>query len=146
MTTTADTPKTPATVKPPSGSNGGGVRGWLSRQPTPVRWAVLGLAVVCAYLLPYLGKLPFVGPQVITEGVDWSTALFNMSYYVLLALGLNVVVGFAGLLDLGYVGFFAVGTYAVALLTSPDSDLGTNWRWLAALPIAIMATMVSGVI
>ena len=53
-----------------------------------------------------------------------------MSYYVLLALGLNVVVGYAGLLDLGYVGFFAVGAYAVALLTSPDSQFGTDWVWL----------------
>jgi branched-chain amino acid transport system permease protein len=56
------------------------------------------------------------------------------------------VVGYAGLLDLGYVGFFAVGTYAVALLTSPDSQFGLKWAWLAAVPIAIMASMVSGVI
>ena len=49
--------------------------------------------------------------------------LFTVSVYVLLALGLNVVVGFAGLLDLGYVGFFAVGAYSVAVLTSPHSDI-----------------------
>ncbi len=58
-----------------------------------------------------------------------------MSYYVLLALGLNVVVGFAGLLDLGYVGFFAVGAYTVALLTSTDSTCTRNWSWLAAVPV-----------
>ncbi len=74
-----------------------------------------------AYLLPYAADVPLIGPQIVTQGIDWSSALFNMSYYVLLALGLNVVVGYAGLLDLGYVGFFAVGAYTVALLTSPDS-------------------------
>jgi branched-chain amino acid transport system permease protein len=57
-----------------------------------------------------------------------------------------VVVGFAGLLDLGYVGFFAVGAYTVAMLTSPDSVLGTNWPWLASIPLAIVLTMVSGLI
>ena len=41
--------------------------------------------------------------------------------YALIAIGLNVVVGQAGLLDLGYVGFYAVGAYTVALLTSPRS-------------------------
>ena len=46
---------------------------------------------------------------------------------MLLALGLNVVVGFAGLLDLGYFGFFAVGAYTVALLTSPDSVQRHRW-------------------
>ncbi len=79
-----------------------------------------------AYLLPYVGNVPVIGPQIVTEGIDWPSALFNVAYFVLLALGLNVVVGFAGLLDLGYVGFFAVGAYTVALLTSPDSVLHTQ--------------------
>jgi ABC-type branched-subunit amino acid transport system permease subunit len=43
--------------------------------------------------------------------------------YVFLALGLNIVVGFAGLLDLGYVAFYAVGAYAYALLASPHFGL-----------------------
>jgi branched-chain amino acid transport system permease protein len=99
-----------------------------------------------AYALPYIGDVPGIGPQIETQGIDWPSALFNMSYYVLLALGLNVVVGFAGLLDLGYVGFFAVGAYSVALLTSPDSDLKTQWPWLAAIPVAIAVAMLSGLI
>ena len=58
----------------------------------------------------------------------------------MIAIGLNVVVGQAGLLDLGYVGFYAVGAYTVALLTSPDSPwnqtgpdglLQHDWAWLA---------------
>ena len=46
----------------------------------------------------------------------------------IIAIGLNVVVGQAGLLDLGYVGFYAVGAYTVALLTSPDSP----WNQMSA--------------
>ena len=56
--------------------------------------------------------------------------------FVMLALGLNIVVGYAGLLDLGYIAFFAVGAYCYALLASPQFDIhwvhnfydfGTNW-------------------
>jgi len=50
--------------------------------------------------------------------------------YVLLALGLNIVVGYAGLLDLGYVAFYAVGAYMYALLASPH--LAENFAWIAA--------------
>jgi len=124
----------------------GGTRGWFGRQPAWLRAVILVIAAVLAYLLPYTAQIPVIGPQLITEGIDWPSALFNMSYYVLLALGLNVVVGFAGLLDLGYVGFFAVGAYTVALLTSPDSDLGTKWVWVAAVPVALAVTMLSGLI
>jgi branched-chain amino acid transport system permease protein len=61
--------------------------------------------------------------------------------YVVLALGLNVVVGYAGLLDLGYAAFFAVGAYTVGILTR---NYGFNF-WLA-LPIAACAAAVAGVI
>jgi branched-chain amino acid transport system permease protein len=128
--------------------DGGGLRGWFSRQPAWVRGVSVLVLAVLAYLLPYVGKIPLIGPQIITNGIDWPSALFNMSYYVLLALGLNVVVGFSGLLDLGYVGFFAVGAYATALLTSPDSVLykHTGWAWLAAAPVALAVTMFAGLI
>jgi branched-chain amino acid transport system permease protein len=144
-----------ASVVPESGSAtpdkkswraGGGTRGWFGRQPVWLRAVLLVIAAVAAYLLPYLAQVPLIGPQLITEGIDWPSALFNMSYYVLLALGLNVVVGFSGLLDLGYVGFFAVGAYTVALLTSPDSVLGTKWAWLAAVPIALAVSMLAGLL
>jgi branched-chain amino acid transport system permease protein len=78
-----------------------------------------------------------------------------MSYYVLLALGLNVVVGFSGLLDLGYVGFYAVGAYTVALLTSPDSPwnkvgpdgfFSKDWAWLSCVPLAMAVTALAGLI
>lgn len=51
--------------------------------------------------------------------------------YIMLALGLNTVVGFAGLLDLGYIAFYAVGAYLTALLSSPH--LTTHFPWIAAL-------------
>jgi len=128
--------------------SGGGVRGWFGRQPAWVRSLVVLAALAAAILLPYVGDIPGIGPQIVTQGIDWPSALFNMSYYVLLSLGLNVVVGYAGLLDLGYVGFFAVGAYGTALLTSPDSVLysHTGWAWLAAVPVALAITMVAGLI
>src|SRR3954447_3310245 len=124
----------------------GGTRGWFGRQPAWLRAVILVVVAGLAYLLPYAAQVPLIGPQIVTQGIDWPSALFNMSYYVLLALGLNVVVGFAGLLDLGYVGFFAVGAYATALLTSPDSILHTQWAWLASIPVALAATMLAGLI
>jgi branched-chain amino acid transport system permease protein len=122
------------------------VRGWMARQPWPVRAGLILVFVALAYLLPYVGDIPVIGPQIVTDGIDWPSALFDMSYFVLLALGLNVVVGFAGLLDLGYVGFFAVGAYTVALLTSPDSVFHTQFVWLAAVPVAIVVALLSGLI
>ena len=136
----------PAAAEKKNWRTSGGVRGWFGRQHWAVRTVLIILFAVLAYLMPYVGQIPVVGPQIVTQGIDWPSALFNMSYYVLLALGLNVVVGFAGLLDLGYVGFFAVGAYTVAMLTSPDSVLHTEWAWLASIPIALAITMVSGLL
>jgi branched-chain amino acid transport system permease protein len=118
---------------------------WWDRLPRGVRIAI-GLALlVIAYLAPFDWFYPLFGPFVTSE-TDFPTTLFTMAYYVLLALGLNVVVGLAGLLDLGYVGFFAIGAYTVGLLTSPDSDFHTKWPWIPTVPIAIAVVMVSGVI
>jgi branched-chain amino acid transport system permease protein len=64
-------------------------------------------------------------------GNAWVRALAFAALYVMLALGLNVVVGFAGLLDLGYIAFYAVGAYLYALLASPH--LTDNFPALAAL-------------
>ena len=52
--------------------------------------------------------------------------------------------GRPGLLDLGYVGFFAIGAYTAALLSSPDSELGVRYPWLVIVPIAMVVTMISG--
>ena len=77
-------------------------------------------------------------------GLFLSEVITIVGLYVLLGLGLNIVVGYAGLLDLGYVAFFAIGSYVVALLTSPQIfDMGLNfWQ---ALPIAVICGILAGV-
>jgi hypothetical protein len=62
-------------------------------------------------------------------GQGWVRIMALALLYVLLALGLNIVVGYAGLLDLGYVAFYAVGAYMYALLASPH--LWENFEWIA---------------
>ena len=102
-------------------------------------------------LLPVI-KPPFLDTAPAT---DFGGVMAQFGMYALIAVGLNVVVGSAGLLDLGYVGFYAVGAYTVALLSSPYSPwnhtgpgklLGEGWAWLALLPLAILVTAVSGLI
>src|SRR5262249_47667935 len=74
-------------------------------------------------------------------GSDWRTLLFfPIGVYVLLAVGLNVVVGQAGLLDLGYVAFFAIGAYAMALLGSH------HWNFWLILPAGILLAATAGVV
>ncbi|MEW6346851.1 MAG: ABC transporter ATP-binding protein [Paraburkholderia sp.] len=64
-------------------------------------------------------------------GNYWVRVLDFAMLYVMLALGLNVVVGFAGLLDLGYIAFYAIGAYTTALLSSPH--LSNQFAWIAHL-------------
>ena len=64
--------------------------------------------------------------------------------YVVMALGLNIIVGFAGLLDLGFVAFFAVGAYTVALLTSTAEYGLADWTFWQALPFAVLFAMLFG--
>jgi branched-chain amino acid transport system permease protein len=94
------------------------------------------LALFC-YALPLL-ELPIIT----TPDVDFGGVLFTVAVYVLIALGLNIVVGYAGLLDLGYVGFYAVGAYTVAVLTTEHGNIPYLWT----IPVAVVAAMVSGLI
>jgi len=57
-------------------------------------------------------------------GLGWEAKAIPIALFIVLALGLNVVVGFAGLLDLGYAAFFAIGAYTMAFLTSTVSPIG----------------------
>lgn len=95
-----------------------------------LRLGLLGVAVV--FLL--------VAPQFI--GVYWNQVLGSIGLFVLLGLGLNIVVGFAGLLDLGYVGFYAIGAYIMAIFTSPSYSF--HWGFWLALPLAMAAAAVAG--
>jgi branched-chain amino acid transport system permease protein len=114
-------------------------------------WCLIAIAVVV--ILPFISSsFPLFGLINTEPGTDFPISLFNAARYALIAVGLNVVVGQAGLLDLGYVGFFAIGAYVVALFTSSDSgmqvfkDPSNPWAWLACVPIAMAITMISGLI
>ncbi|MDQ3953178.1 MAG: branched-chain amino acid ABC transporter permease [Actinomycetota bacterium] len=75
------------------------------------------------------------------------TVLFNVGYYILLTLGLSVVVGLAGLLDLGYIAFFMLGSYTTALMTesgAPDQFHIVEWTPWASIPFAVFVTMLAG--
>ncbi|MGA9702700.1 high-affinity branched-chain amino acid ABC transporter permease LivM [Pseudomonas sp.] len=94
--------------------------------PRTQRYIIIGL-IVAALIWPFFGS---------RGAVDIATLIL---IYVLLGLGLNIVVGLAGLLDLGYVGFYAVGAYTYALLSH---YLG--WGFWICLPLAGMAAATFG--
>ena len=104
------------------------------------QWFVLALLALLVYALPILNP-PFITTE---PGNDWQLACFDMARFALVALGLNVVVGQAGLLDLGYVGFFAVGSYVAALWTSSDTTY-IHIPYLWTLPLAMVVTTFFGV-
>jgi len=87
------------------------------------------------YIIFVLAALALLALPLVAQyfGQGWVRIMALSLLYVLLALGLNIVVGYAGLLDLGYVAFYAVGAYMYALLASPH--LVENFEWIAqALP------------
>jgi branched-chain amino acid transport system permease protein len=99
---------------------------WPSRRARLILYAILGVALLAA---PLLG-----GGNDATFNV-----LADAGVYVLLALGLNIVVGFAGLLDLGYAAFFAIGAYTYGMLASPQFGLHLPFWVLLFLAAALAA-------
>jgi branched-chain amino acid transport system permease protein len=99
----------------------------------------IALAAAVVLLLPLSGSYP-------------SQVLDLVGLFVLMGLGLNIVVGFAGLLDLGYVAFFALGAYTVGILTSPEIQWATmEWfgfhlTFWSALPFAVLVAILAGII
>jgi branched-chain amino acid transport system permease protein len=103
------------------------------------RWERLSpVAKVLAFAVPAA-----IFPFLTTEGNLFRYGLFTL-VYALLALGLNIVVGFAGLLDLGYVAFFGCGAYLYAILASPQFNY--HWQAEAAIPVVVVATAVVGLL
>ena len=101
------------------------------RTVSTVAYILLGLLVLA---LPLLGSYP-------------AEILDTVGLYILMGLGLNIVVGFAGLLDLGYVAFFALGAYTVGVLTSPEIQwLGIHLTWWEALPFAVLIGTLAGIV
>ena len=99
--------------------------------------SAFGIALITIALL----GLPFVAAM---GGQAWVRILDFAILYVFLALGLNIVVGFAGLLDLGYIAFYAVGAYTWALLASPH--FGLHLPIWAILPIGAGLACIAGVL
>src|SRR5208337_5440534 len=97
----------------------------------PKAWAGVALVAVALAVLPFVAAL---------VGQAWVRILNFAMIYVMLALGLNIVVGFAGLLDLGYIAFYAVGAYVYALLASPQ--FGVHWPAWVILPIGALCACI----
>jgi branched-chain amino acid transport system ATP-binding protein len=76
----------------------------------------------------------------------WSAVVVMAGIYMLLAMGLNVVVGYSGLLDLGYAGFWAVGAYAAAIVTGKAPFHPLDLGFWGAVPVAVLAAVASGLV
>jgi branched-chain amino acid transport system permease protein len=96
------------------------------------RGAAIALAVVAV-----------VGPPLAPNDY-WIGVMARICLYATLALGLNIVVGFAGLLDLGYVAFFGIGSYVYAFLASPH--FGLHLPFPLAVLVTTLATALSGIL
>jgi branched-chain amino acid transport system permease protein len=145
----------PEEDRPPTWSDklmapGDGLRQWWDRLSRVQKW---GFGVVGFGLLALLPLFP--PPFLNTPNISFGGTLAQFAMVAIIAIGLNVVVGQTGLLDLGYVGFYAVGAYTVALLTSPNSPwnqmggsgwLHEDWAWLACVPLAMAITALTGLI
>ena len=104
------------------------------RQPVPLRvWLGLALCTLVLAVLPFVLGL---------AGQGWIRTLNFALIYVMLALGLNIVVGFAGLLDLGYIAFYAVGAYVWAMLASPH--FGLHLPFWVILPVGFVCAAIAG--
>lgn len=104
------------------------------------------MVLIVAFALFY----PVLDPLLFGYGTDGRLAAYgDAGYYVILALGLNIVVGFAGLLDLGYVAFFAIGSYVWGFFGSSQFQIvtgitiaPTTWAWLF-WPMVIVAALIA---
>lgn len=103
---------------------------------TAMRWTRWGL--LAAFLL--------IWPQI--AGPYLSEVSNSVGLFILMGLGLNIVVGYAGLLDLGYVAFYALGAYIMAVLTTTGGEITANFQWTfwEALPVAVAGAVLAGVI
>lgn len=129
---------------------GDALRDWWDGLSRVQKW---GFGVIGFGLLAALPLFP--PPFLTTPNISFGGTLAQFAMVAIIAIGLNVVVGQTGLLDLGYVGFYAVGAYTVALLTSPNSPwnkmgptgmFSEPWAWLSCVPLAMAITALTGLI
>ena len=112
-------------------SAAGRARTWAEQTPAPIRYGALAVVVTLIALVPVMTSDEYI----LRVGV---VSLI----YALLALGLNVSVGLAGLLDLGYVAFYGFGAYGYALLSS--SKFGVHWSLWETLPLVLGTSILVG--
>ena len=105
------------------------------RKHPAAKWIGVALIVVALTALPFARTI---------VGTAWVRITNLAILFALLSLGLNIVVGFAGLLDLGYIAFYAVGAYTYALLASPHFNIHLPW-WVI-LPIGASIACLFGVL
>ncbi len=98
------------------------------------RFVRAGIALLILVLLPALAG-SYIGQVLMLVGL-----------YILMGMGLNLEVGLAGLLDLGFVAFFAVGAYTTALLTADSSHAIAHLPYWGAMPVAVFLAIVVGVL
>jgi branched-chain amino acid transport system permease protein len=100
------------------------------RQQLRIPLLVLAIAIVLAFPIGF--------------GSFFAQVIAIVAIYLLMGFGLNITLGLAGLLDLGFVAFFAVGAYTVGLLTSTGEFGLAGWAWWAAIPLAVVFAMAFG--
>ncbi|WP_432515363.1 branched-chain amino acid ABC transporter permease [Kineococcus sp. SYSU DK001] len=103
----------------------------------PVQVVVWVAIAVVFFVLPLL-NLPIVS----TPDAEFGSVLATVANYALVALGLNIVLGYAGLLDLGYVGFYAIGAYTVAV----GGSLHGQINWFVLIVMAVTISTASGLL
>jgi branched-chain amino acid transport system permease protein len=116
---------------------GGAVRSRVAAMPPGSRRRLNQTALMLAILV--LLTLPHI------LGLFLSEVLTIIGLYIMLGLGLNIIIGFSGMLDLGHVAYFAIGSYTVAILTSPELGFFA-WNFWQALPVAIAMGSITGVL
>jgi branched-chain amino acid transport system permease protein len=108
----------------------GRVQSELERVPRPAFYLAFGIAAALLPAFTSNGYIVRVG--------------FDTLLYMLLALGLNITVGYAGLLDLGYVAFYGFGAFGYAMLASPK--FGLHWDTLFIIPVVVVASAILGLL
>ena len=104
--------------------------------PSPARGAIRATPLIPLLLIVLV--LPFA------FGQNFAQVIVLVAIYILMGLGLNITLGLAGLLDLGFVAFFAVGAYTVSLLTSTSSFGIADFSWWLAVPVAVGVAFLFG--
>ena len=126
---------------PPGAAAAAAIGALVTVRPGAAAFARLPTGVKLAAKLLCLG-LVLALPALTNDFV--AQVMMLVCLYTLMGLGLNIELGLAGLVDLGFVAFFAVGAYTVALLTAGPSGAGGLLPFFAALPFAILAASVAG--